>query len=798
MAGNWSRNSHYLALDDLPSGPVSPPSSYQQSFRDSLGTTEHGTPTPYDPGADVTDWRGSQTSFVKPVNLDLAPTVNESQTFLGADMATKTPVRHFGAMHDREVCSSKRLPVLWSFITYHLPAVAVTLVLFALYLAKQVWGPPGPTEDQLSVLQLAAKVHEIVVLISLSDILLHRVRYGLLGDDGVAMGFLLSPFHVASPEYLFSWEFWGTVLHSPTNRRFHRLTAVIIVLLTLIGVGTGPVSAIAMIPRLQWMEVSPNDQWYKDHVRSTEEIFYLKQDTYPMVLDTSTLPDQDGLCLNGFTNPGGEGCTTHDVTPLIQNFVSLKEMRQGDDQTKYNVTMSRDGTHTPYRPISVPIFTRAAFATGAMDFAAWELTRNYLVQGSNRDVLFQSHRISRNDMSHRGKWKQPAVTVTCGQGGLREDNEDYIDFYWPDDPSYEGDLLKNGEIVSLSIDETFESSWIPLDDEDSSVAEVFYLDLNLKDQVSVELSAALLFANNTMENPKLEDNMELCLIQAGWLEADIWADTRLPTGAQSDFGIPKGKDFERLNEHVNKEGPIMMKGEWFGVLGAENDYARDEPRPNTDYVDLHRYAVIDGWVLPSLPARPDPSRIPQILSKLLAVYVTDAMTLMMGYERVDEDEENDSEFPVEARNIIQTSVHQHLWAYTLDDSKSRPAAFAILLFHVLIVLVHHAVILLGPKPWHGSGWGNLEELIALALRSRVPEANEHPTEIIHEGDPEQLGSRKQGSEPRNIPIVIRETGGEGGLEIMVASRKVTRAASAVDLGRYSTVKRVKTGMKYSL
>jgi hypothetical protein len=172
------------------------------------------------------------------------------------------------------------------------------------------------------------------------------------------------------------------------------------------------------------------------------------------------------------------------------------------------------------------------------------------------------------------------------------------------------------------------------------------------------------------------------------------------------------------------------------------------------------------------------------------------MTMMMEFMFDEDGKENGDEFPDDARNVIRTSVHEHLWAYTLNDSKSRPASFAILLAHVLIVLVHHAVILLGSKPWHGSGWGNLEELISLALRSRVPQAADHPTEIIREGDAEAFGSRKQGSEPRNIPIVVRETGGEGSLEIMIASRRVTNAASAADLGNYAGVKRVTTGTKY--
>ncbi|CAM1504258.1 Fc.00g018490.m01.CDS01 [Cosmosporella sp. VM-42] len=67
----------------------------------------------------------------------------------------------------KEVCSNSKAPALWKFVFFHLPAISITMTLFALHLKQFRWKPSHPTSEELSALQFAAKAHESLILISL-------------------------------------------------------------------------------------------------------------------------------------------------------------------------------------------------------------------------------------------------------------------------------------------------------------------------------------------------------------------------------------------------------------------------------------------------------------------------------------------------------------------------------------------------------------------------------------------------------------------------------------------------------
>jgi hypothetical protein len=105
----------------------------------------------------------------------------------------------------------------WHLALFHLPAVGITLSLVVLYSVHIRWG--NLSDEQLSYLQFAAKGHEALILVSLTDILIHRIRYNLLqGKNGVPLGFLTSSFIIGSPiSYFFSWELWASLLRLDTK-----------------------------------------------------------------------------------------------------------------------------------------------------------------------------------------------------------------------------------------------------------------------------------------------------------------------------------------------------------------------------------------------------------------------------------------------------------------------------------------------------------------------------------------------------------------------------------------------------
>lgn len=81
------------------------------------------------------------------------------------------------------VCSSKRLHILREFFVWHFVPIAVSIALLILY-AKQVLLAETPSPNALNALQVAAKVHDTLIVASLSTILFHHIRYRLMAASG--------------------------------------------------------------------------------------------------------------------------------------------------------------------------------------------------------------------------------------------------------------------------------------------------------------------------------------------------------------------------------------------------------------------------------------------------------------------------------------------------------------------------------------------------------------------------------------------------------------------------------------
>ncbi|KAL6355516.1 hypothetical protein LRP88_11111 [Fusarium phalaenopsidis] len=155
------------------------------------------------------------------------------------------------------------------------------MAILALYIARVRW--PHPTAEQLSILQFVAKGHEILILVSLADVLMYRVCFGLLVDkNGVPLGFLSSPFQLGAPTlYLFSWELWSAILQPGANhsRARPRIPGFIIIIAILLSLAAAPLPAFVIIPRGGWKQV---------HIQPKEDevITYVKAKLYETDLDS--------------------------------------------------------------------------------------------------------------------------------------------------------------------------------------------------------------------------------------------------------------------------------------------------------------------------------------------------------------------------------------------------------------------------------------------------------------------------------------------------------------------------------
>ncbi|KAH0425214.1 hypothetical protein CcaCcLH18_11107 [Colletotrichum camelliae] len=114
----------------------------------------------------------------------------------------------------------------------------------------------------INVLQFVAKVHEILIVASVSAMVMHACRRMLVGD-GIPFGFLTGAYQVSSAEWLFSKNYiWAAKKRRPDTSSRHYISTRKHVAMGLAALcicvycnTVGPSSAIVVIPELGWWEV---------------------------------------------------------------------------------------------------------------------------------------------------------------------------------------------------------------------------------------------------------------------------------------------------------------------------------------------------------------------------------------------------------------------------------------------------------------------------------------------------------------------------------------------------------------
>lgn len=147
--------------------------------------------------------------------------------------------------------SSKLIP--------HFVALGVTAAVVQLSFRKHYWMDlqdpgykvlPGITQGgALNALQLAAKLHEIILVASLGKIVLHVAQDHLVGRSGLPLGLITNSFSIGAGDFLWTKAFWKSIW---TTKNQHWRFWLLSLLATTLAMLAGPSSAIAVIPSLDW------------------------------------------------------------------------------------------------------------------------------------------------------------------------------------------------------------------------------------------------------------------------------------------------------------------------------------------------------------------------------------------------------------------------------------------------------------------------------------------------------------------------------------------------------------------
>ncbi|KIW91052.1 uncharacterized protein Z519_07946 [Cladophialophora bantiana CBS 173.52] len=179
------------------------------------------------------------------------------------DLSTPNPAPTFGRSLEapKEAIRQGFWPNSYKLVP-HLAASAVTAAVVQLSFRNQYWMDlldpsveilPGITQGgAMNALQLAAKLHELILVASLGTIIMHVAQAHLVGNRGLPLGMLANSFAIGSGDYLRTKGYWSSIW---TGKAHYWRFWLVSLLATILATLAGPSSAIAVIPSLNWFSV---------------------------------------------------------------------------------------------------------------------------------------------------------------------------------------------------------------------------------------------------------------------------------------------------------------------------------------------------------------------------------------------------------------------------------------------------------------------------------------------------------------------------------------------------------------
>ncbi|KAM0431306.1 hypothetical protein ACHAPT_005279 [Fusarium lateritium] len=711
--------------------PSSREMTQKQGSRPDFGLSKY---SPLNHTADDSSSQGTSTTGESLQDPRARGSDNSSETLIQDSTSRGSP---FKKLNDPEppkkVCSNGVWSALGHLALFQLPAVVITLVILSLYIAQVRWG--YLTGEQLSVLQFIAKGHEILILVSLADILTHRVCYGLLVDKtGVPLGFLSSPFQLGAPVlYLFSWELWAAILQPGAKRSLGRprITGFIIIIAILLSLAAAPLSAIAIIPREGWQQVDPQPN-------AEEVITYLKTQLYK-----TELKSEYAKLLN-------------EPRPKQEDLFKMLMPTIGDPPKKVELSTARQIANITYpkdKPITdktsnriisltmdIPKLTSGhlAIATCPMTGVASEFVQ-FWREDKYEDLLTRSHRKS-PDSAEIKRWKQPVVAVECSENKTTGPEASFT-FY--------SNITDNNVVLSTNNTQGFKK--LLEDARRKKSPKPGYELLNLEES---PISAAMVFVTGTSNGSHIQGEEEgsvrlhLCRIYARWEEADVWVEQGKSTTVQSQLDLPLSDVYGHFRDS-SKSDIIKMREEWLGGLGHRGMGSASSKKTGSIYQQIRDFCY-SGNV---------DTTVHYCLHITLAAHMTDALTLTGRSYRYGEGKGAE---PKHNDTLIHQTYYVGGYAYDISRSRTIPLAISVLLLHVAVALVHAVTVLSCRHPWHGSSWSSFGQILVLALRSKASD------------ELGSVGGGVESSQTWNTSASVGVVGDERRLEMILRRRETSQ------------------------
>lgn len=187
-------------------------------------------------------------------------------------------------------------------VLYLLPSVVFAFATLSLSWCR-VYLSSGSINETLALLQILAKLHDILIYVSLSQVLLYYLRSQLLSKRGTIYGLFSAAYSVAVGSLPCLEAFWYPFHSSIGLGQIQwraRILVCLVLIITIIGLAANPAASIVLLPRLDWW-VGPDLFHFMDSdgrmspLSHTGFSMYIPKKIFPVVVNSSSLPGQDHL-----------------------------------------------------------------------------------------------------------------------------------------------------------------------------------------------------------------------------------------------------------------------------------------------------------------------------------------------------------------------------------------------------------------------------------------------------------------------------------------------------------------------
>lgn len=174
----------------------------------------------------------------------------------------KKPVRTESLHLAFQRCAVHILPCAFALLL-------ITINIYGHFIGFELAGESGKTSEYTALLQIAAKIQELLVVASLTTIVMHKIRYDLIDGNGVPFGLVGVGALFTQLSFFWSTAFIGSFSSHGAMRR-NAATLCLVVLAGFIAVTAGPAVAVLLIPREHtwpaggtkyWINGSSEDLW---------------------------------------------------------------------------------------------------------------------------------------------------------------------------------------------------------------------------------------------------------------------------------------------------------------------------------------------------------------------------------------------------------------------------------------------------------------------------------------------------------------------------------------------------------